>query len=149
MEKEWIWYSKEDPFKIFSEHREALGGLAKHLGIKHHKLLPNSLILEMPIDDAHKQPIGIVHGGTYCVLAETVASVASNLTINLASHYAVGQQINVYYFRPSTEGCILAEATPKHIGKKTQVWDITMTLKETKKVLSQANLTMAILERKQ
>ena len=141
----WIWFDQEDPVETLKKHRQTLGGLGDALDIQFHSIEPDKLILKMPISDTHKQPIGIVHGGSYCALAETVGSVASNLTLDYTKQYSVGQQINVYYFRPSQSGVILAEASASHLGKKTQVWQIKMSLEGTQKVLSEATLTMAVL----
>lgn len=143
---EWIWFDKKDPIESLKQHRQTLGGLGDALGIQLHSLEANKLVLKMQIAEIHKQPIGIVHGGTYCALAETVGSVASNLTLDYSKQYSVGQQINVYYFRPSRSGLILAEASPSHLGRKTQIWQIKMCLAETKKTLSEATLTMAVLK---
>ena len=75
-----IWFNKKDPINELKQFRSTLGGLAETLKLSMHKIDSTCLQLAMPIEAIHKQPIGIVHGGTYCVLAETVGSVAANMT---------------------------------------------------------------------
>ena len=142
-----IWFNKEDPIKELEQFRSTLGGLAETLKLSMYKIDSSCFQLIMPIEAIHKQPIGIVHGGTYCVLAETVASIAANLTLDYTKYYAVGQQLNIHYLRPSIEGQIIASASPNHIGKKSQVWSIDISHQESKKKLSQATLTVAVLTR--
>jgi 1,4-dihydroxy-2-naphthoyl-CoA hydrolase len=79
---------------------------------------------EMPMGPYLMQPIGIMHGGVSCSLAETVGSVAANYCVDANTHYCVGLDINTNHIRPVTSGIITATAKPYHIGKKTQVWSI-------------------------
>ena len=142
-----IWFNKQNPIKDLEQFRSTLGGLAEALKLSIYKLDSSCLQLTMPVESIHKQPIGIVHGGTYCALAESVASIAANLTLDYKKQYAVGQQLNIHYFRPSTDGELIASATPNHLGKKSQVWSIQISHKPSLKLLSQATLTVAILSR--
>jgi uncharacterized protein (TIGR00369 family) len=71
------------------------------------------------------QPYGIVHGGTYAALAETVASAATHMHVQ--PKLAMGMSNNTTFLRPATEGHIEARATTRHRGRTTWVWDVQMT----------------------
>ena len=142
-----IWFNKTEPPASFEGVRSIAGGLGSALEMRFKELGDNVLVMHMPIKDIHKQPAGIVHGGSYCALAEGIASIASNLTLDLSKQMAVGQQLSINYIRSATAGTIIAKTSPTHLGRSSQIWDITMHLEETGKLLSKGTLTLAILNR--
>jgi uncharacterized protein (TIGR00369 family) len=77
------------------------------------------------VAEGHLQPYGIVHGGTYAALAETVASAAT--AMNVFPSLAIGMSNNSTFLRPVGEGHIEARATTRHRGRTTWVWDVQMT----------------------
>lgn len=58
------------------------------------------------------------------MLAETVASTAANVVVDIERFYCVGLEINANHIRPAREGVLKAVARPVHIGRTTQVWHI-------------------------
>jgi 1,4-dihydroxy-2-naphthoyl-CoA hydrolase len=105
------------------------------------------MIAKMPVDHRSHQPIGIMHGGASCVLAETAGSTAANFAVDITKQYCVGLSINTNHIRSIKSGFIFAKATPIHIGKSTHVWNIDIT-NEAGQMISATRLTMAVLERK-
>ena len=63
-------------FKDYSgiDFTDASVGIDKSLGIEFIELGDNFLKAKMPVNDKTKQPLGLLHGGASCVLAESVAS---------------------------------------------------------------------------
>lgn len=106
----------------------------------------NYMIATMPVDERVHQPIGIMHGGASCVLAETVGSTAANFAVDITKHYCVGLSINTNHIRSIKSGLLYAKATPQHLGRSTHVWNIDIT-DENKKLISTTTLTMAVLSR--
>jgi uncharacterized protein (TIGR00369 family) len=76
------------------------------------------------VRDELKQPAGLVHGGVYASIAESLASLATALTVMPDGKMAVGLSNQTSFLRPITEGVIVAEATPKHRGRTTWVWEV-------------------------
>jgi 1,4-dihydroxy-2-naphthoyl-CoA hydrolase len=76
------------------------------------------------VRDELKQPAGLVHGGVYASIAESLASLATALTVMPEGKMAVGLSNQTSFLRPITEGVIVAEATPKHRGRTTWVWEV-------------------------
>lgn len=120
--------------------------MAAHLGIEFIEIGDDYLVARMPVDQRHKQPLGIMHGGASCVLAETVGSTAANYCVDFDRHYCVGLDINTNHLRPVTEGEVLARAEPYHLGKTTQVWGITISNADGK-LVSVSRLTMSVRTR--
>ena len=119
--------------------------LADHFGIVFFEVGDKHLSARMLIEERHKQPIGIMHGGVSCVLAETVASTAANFCVD-REHYCVGLDINTNHIGPVREGEIVAKAKPFHIGRSTQVWGINIKTSEGK-LVSVNRLTLSVLRR--
>src|SRR5262245_8288669 len=64
-------------------------GLSAHLGIEFVELTRARVVATMPVNEHTRQPFGILHGGASVALAETVASVAATLNVDLATHRTV------------------------------------------------------------
>jgi 1,4-dihydroxy-2-naphthoyl-CoA hydrolase len=78
------------------------------------------------IDHRHRQPLGVVHGGVYCALAESVASHATAGSVGL-EFVALGLSNSTSFFRPVAEGTVHADAQRIHRGRTTWVWDVRFT----------------------
>lgn len=120
--------------------------LVTHLGIEYTEVGDNFLAAKMPVDQRTKQPSGIMHGGASCVLAESLGSLAGNLCINYDTHVCVGISINTNHLRMAKKGFVHGKATPVHLGKRNQVWDIKIHDDEGK-LVSISTLTLAVIDR--
>jgi uncharacterized protein (TIGR00369 family) len=120
--------------------------LSEHLGIEFTQVGEDFLEAKMPVDHRTRQPIGIMHGGASCVLAETLGSVAGNYCVDLAKEYCVGLDINTNHLRQATEGFVIGCARPMHLGRKTQVWGIEIR-NEQDQLISVNRLTLMVLAR--
>ena len=79
---------------------------------------------EVTVREELKQPAGLVHGGVYAAIAESMASLATALAVMEQGDMAVGLANNTSFLRPITEGVIHAQATRVHRGRTTWVWDV-------------------------
>lgn len=80
--------------------------------------------LAMPVHDGLKQPFGIVHGGAFAALAETVASRATYEAV--APKLAMGQANESIFMRAIRSGTVRARAEAIHRGSTSWVWDVAM-----------------------
>jgi len=71
-----------------------------------------------------KQPAGLVHGGVYAAMAESMASYGTALAVLERGELAMGQSNSTSFLRPVTEGVVHALATRVHRGRTTWVWDV-------------------------
>ncbi len=74
-----------------------------------------------------KQPAGLVHGGVYASIAESMTSLATALVVMPEGSMAMGLSNNTSFLRPVTEGIVHARATRLHRGRTTWVWDVRFT----------------------
>ncbi|HVM28312.1 MAG TPA: PaaI family thioesterase [Mycobacteriales bacterium] len=80
----------------------------------------------LPIAPHLHQPYGIVHGGVYCSVVETAASVGGALWFGDRGH-VVGVSNSTNFLRAAREGVLAVEATPVHRGRTQQLWQVTVT----------------------
>ena len=138
-----IWHSE---IKLIEMIERGKNSMSDYLGIEFIELGDDFLTARMPVDHRTKQPIGIMHGGASCVLAETVGSTAAQYCVDREKYYCVGLDINTNHIRAMREGYVIGIAKPFHLGKTTQVWGIEIKNEEGK-LVSINRLTMAVLKR--
>ncbi len=102
------------------------------------------LCAKMLVNHKTQQPMGLLHGGASVVLAETLASTASNFCVDDKKQYCVGLDINANHICSIQSGFVMAKAAPLHLGKSTHVWEIKITA-ESSKLVCISRLTMAVM----
>lgn len=102
-------------------------GLASVLGIVHDEISAERPRAHFEVSDSVRQIYGIVHGGAYAALAETLASAATAAAVADDGMLAMGQTNSTTFLRPVSEGTVQAVATPRHRGRTSWVWDVEMT----------------------
>ena len=80
--------------------------------------------VRMPVEGA-RQVVGILHGGATAALIETPASVAARAAAD--GTIPVGAELTVSHLRSVTRGWVKATATPLHRGRRTVVYQVTVT----------------------
>jgi 1,4-dihydroxy-2-naphthoyl-CoA hydrolase len=90
----------------------------------------------------HRQPMGIVHGGTYAALAESLCSIATYSAVS-PDAIAMGQSNSTSFLRPVSEGIIEATARRRHRGRTTWVWDVDFTDAQGR-LCATTRMTMAV-----
>ncbi len=135
-----IWKSKLTLHEI---NHITKNTLVQHLGIKIIEIGDDYIIGSMPVDHRTHQPMGILHGGASVALAETLGSIAAQMTV-APGHHCVGLEINANHLASIKQGMVYGAAKPVHIGRSTQVWDIRITDDNDKRVCI-SRLTMVVL----
>ncbi|HIF88717.1 MAG TPA: hotdog fold thioesterase [Candidatus Thioglobus sp.] len=116
------------------------------LGIEFVEIGKDYLKARMPVDNRTHQIHGILHGGATCVLAETIGSIASVMSINLKQKYAVGSVISANHLRSVINGYVTATCTAIHIGRQKHVWRI-LVRSDKGKLISTCELTCAVVDK--
>ena len=107
--------------------------LIRDLGIEYVETEPGRVVMTMPVDERHRQPLGYLHGGASVVLAETVATTGAWLNCP-EGKVAFGSEINASHLRPKREGTLTAIGTPVQVGRTNQVWEVEIRDEEGKPV---------------
>ena len=94
------------------------------LGMEIVEATKERVVARMPVGPGVHQPFGVLHGGASVALAETVASTGAWMNVDQATEMVVGIEVNANHLRAKRDGVVTATATPLHVGRRTQVWDI-------------------------
>lgn len=121
--------------------------IMEQIGIKITGFTNDSITGTMPVDKRTHQPYGILHGGASVVLAETLGSLAAQLTVDDSKYQTVGLEVNANHIKSVRSGIVTGIAVPIHLGKKTQVWEIKIT-DESNALICISRLTMAVIEKR-
>lgn len=124
----------------------ATNHLANTLGIVLTELTPERVVATMPVDERTRQPFGILHGGASVALAETVASLGGTMNVDLERFSVVGVEINANHIRAKKDGSVTGTATPIHLGRSTQVWEIRI-VDEQERPVCVSRCTLAVVPR--
>ena len=140
-----IWFK---PYAVHDVAQRGKGTMVEHIGITITEVGDNFLRGTMPVDQRTVQPMGILHGGASIALAETLGSIAANLVVDPENFYCVGLDINGNHVRSAKAGSVVTgTASPLHLGRTTQVWNIEINNEEGKLVCI-SRLTLAVLSKK-
>ena len=103
------------------------GTLGGTLGIRFVEASPERVVAELDIRDARRTVGGALHGGTLMALADTVGAAATIYNLPAESAFTTTLESKTNFFASGREGTVRAEATPLHVGKRTQVWQTRIT----------------------
>lgn len=99
-----------------------MGALAQTMGIEMLEFTPERAVARMPVA-GNTQPVGLVHGGAYVVLGESLGSMHANLLCG-EGRLAVGIEINASHSSSAREGYVTGVCEPIHVGRTLMVHQI-------------------------
>ena len=92
-------------------------------GVRFVSASADRVVAEMTVGPMHLQPYGIVHGGVYCGLVETVCSVGAALSVLEHGRSAVGLDNQTSFLHAVRDGLLRVTATPLSRGRRSQLWE--------------------------
>jgi 1,4-dihydroxy-2-naphthoyl-CoA hydrolase len=104
---------------------------------------PDCARARVPVRDELRQPVGLLHGGVFSTVVESVCSRATALAVLGDGMAAMGQSISVSFIRPITAGHAEVKARARHRGRTTWVWDAEV-LDAEDRVCALAQMTIAV-----
>ncbi|WP_135467546.1 hotdog fold thioesterase [Crenalkalicoccus roseus] len=118
-----IWKKPFTQDGFAAAHEGTLPGL---LGIRLLEIGPDFVRAEMPVDERHIQPFGILHGGASVVLAETIGSFCGVMALP-EGQAVVGAEVSASHLAPVRRGdSVQALCRPLRLGRTLQVWEIAL-----------------------
>jgi 1,4-dihydroxy-2-naphthoyl-CoA hydrolase len=104
-----------------------LRGFDRLYGLRLVDCADGEVFARVAVRDELKQPAGLVHGGVYASIAESMTSLATALAVMGDGNMAMGLANSTSFLRPITEGVVHAHASAIHRGRTTWVWDVRFT----------------------
>jgi len=97
------------------------------------------------VRDEIKQPAGLVHGGVFASIAESLTSIATWKAVSEDGRSAQGISSQTSFLRPIVGGTIHATARRRHRGRTTWVWEVEITDDEGR-LCALVRMTVAVRE---
>ncbi|MCF8130449.1 MAG: PaaI family thioesterase [Deltaproteobacteria bacterium] len=113
----------EFPENVLELINKNLGGFNNFLGLRFTGATPLEFTAELDIKDNHLQPYGLVHGGIYSGMIETVCSTGSALTVWGEEKNTVGLENATSFLKAVRSGRLRCTARPLALGKRSHVWE--------------------------
>lgn len=121
---------------------ETLDGM---LGFEITEVEPDRAWGQFQVENKHRQPFGLVHGGVYAAFAEGLCSATTYLQVSKDGKIAVGSSNHTSFLRPVTEGTVTVEARAVHMGRTSWVWEAVFST-ESGKACAISRVTLAVID---
>ena len=122
-----------------------IGKLPGHLGIVITQVAESEITAELTINEVLMAPNGFLHAGTVVTLADTCAGYGCILILPPGATGFTTIELKSNHLGTAKEGTIVGSAKPVHLGKTTQVWDTTVTHRDSGKTIALFRCTQMIL----
>jgi uncharacterized protein (TIGR00369 family) len=133
------------PEEIAERLNELPDGWAQQVGLRFVRASRDEVVAEVTIEARHLQPYGIVHGGVYCSIIETLASSGAALDAMRHGLSVVGLDNHTSFIRATGPGTITATAKPITRGRRSQLWEATI-VDGAGKTLATGRVRLLVLE---
>jgi 1,4-dihydroxy-2-naphthoyl-CoA hydrolase len=100
---------------------------------------------QVAVRDELRQPAGLVHGGVFASIAETLASMATWVAVHEQGQTAQGLSNQTSFLRPIVDGTIHAVARRRHRGRTTWVWEVEIS-DDDDRLCALVRMTIAVRE---
>ncbi|MDP2863201.1 MAG: PaaI family thioesterase [Desulfobacterales bacterium] len=122
-----------------------IGGFNKSIGLRFVKAAPNEFVAEIEINERHLQPYGIVHGGVYAGMIETLCSTGAALNVFSEGKSAVGIENTTSFLRAVRSGTLRCTARPILTGRRSHVWEAQVT-DDRERLVATGRVRLIVLE---
>lgn len=112
---------------LVSELNAVRDGWNVAMGVRFVRASADEVVVEWDVAEQHRQPYGIVHGGVHAGVIETIASVGAAIYARPRGQAVVGLENHTSFIHAVREGLLRGTARPLTRGRRTQVWEGTIT----------------------
>jgi 1,4-dihydroxy-2-naphthoyl-CoA hydrolase len=112
-------------------------------GLEIHGMSDEEVTARVPVRDDLKQPAGLVHGGVFASIAESITSIGTWRAVQGDGMVAQGLSNQTSFLRPILDGTIHAVARRRHKGRTTWVWEVEIT-DDQERLCALVRMTIAI-----
>jgi 1,4-dihydroxy-2-naphthoyl-CoA hydrolase len=117
-------FQNASPAQLLEVLNANRGGFNEALGLRFTAVAPDEVVAELDAGPVHAQPYGLVHGGVYASIVESLASTGAALDGRASGRSAVGLENATSFLRASRGGRLVGRAVPLQKGRRAQVWEV-------------------------
>ena len=114
-------------------------------GVRFTRVTKEEVVAELVIAPAHRQALGVVHGGVHAGLVETVASVGASLASLEHGRIAVGLENHTSFLHAVRDGKLRAVGRPVASGRQTHVWAVDV-FDDKDRVVATGRVRLLVIE---
>jgi uncharacterized protein (TIGR00369 family) len=118
----------------------------RDLGFEIAELGPEGAICYMTVEPRHIAANGFLHAGLVIFFADNTCGVATAATLPRDTFFAT-LEIKSNHIGTVQQGILRCKATPRHLGRSSQVWDAEVTEEETGKCIALFRCTQMLLKK--
>jgi len=111
------------PHDVVQMINQRPGGYNRAIGLRFVQATADEVVAELEIDERHRQPYGLVHGGVLAGMIETLCSTGAALNVLLEGHSTVGLENTTSFLRAVRSGTLRGTARPLVRGRRSHVWE--------------------------
>jgi 1,4-dihydroxy-2-naphthoyl-CoA hydrolase len=120
-----------------------ISGYDAHMGLRLIELSASRAVGEIEISDFHLQPLGLVHGGVYAGMVETLASYGASVWAHENGMFgSVGLLNSTDFLRATRNGVLRGVAVSVHQGRNQQIWQVEITRADDGKVAARGQVRL-------
>ncbi|WP_461168136.1 PaaI family thioesterase [Tsukamurella serpentis] len=112
---------------------QGTAGFDRILGLEYTEVTADGVRARLELRPDLHQPFGITHGGVYCAVIESVASVSGVVWLGGSGH-VVGVNNNTDFLRAVSTGVLTIRSSPIHRGRRQQLWLVEIDAEDGKAV---------------
>ncbi len=131
-----------------SQSQSVPSGFAELIGTEWLELDPDGARARLAVQEHHLQPYGVVHGGVYASLAESLCSAATYRAVAEQEMVALGMSNYGTFLRPIADGHVNARAVARHRGSTTWIWDVELS-DDSGRLCALVRMTIAVRPRRE
>ena len=120
-----------------------LAGFDGLYGLEILTITDEEVTAQVPVRDELKQPAGLVHGGVFASIAESITSMATWYAVQPGGQTAQGLSNQTSFLRPVFAGTVYAEGRRRHRGRTTWLWEIDFK-DEQDRLCATSRVTLAV-----
>jgi 1,4-dihydroxy-2-naphthoyl-CoA hydrolase len=122
---------------------------AETLGLELDEVSVGHVRAHVECDTRHHQPYGIVHGGVWCAIVESLASLGAAVGAATQGKVVVGVSNSTDFLRAHRTGRVDALAEPVHVGRSQQLWQVVLRRAEDDKPVARGQVRLQALSPEQ
>lgn len=115
------------------------------MGLVWDLLSPDRVEAHVDIGPRHHQPYGIVHGGVYCSIVETLASIGAAITAVGDGKVVVGVSNTTDFVTAHHAGRLDAVAVPVQRGRTQHLWDVEVR-RDDDRLVARGHVRLQVLD---
>ena len=120
-----------------------LPGFDRLYGLELLTVSDTEVTARVAVRDELKQPGGLVHGGVFASIAESIASIATWVAVHDEGRSAQGLSNQTSFLRPILDGTIHAVGRRRHRGRTTWVWEVEIS-DDQERLCALVRMTIAV-----